>query len=178
MEDTIEAKIINDWLKTQPKIPLSISESLFRLTWAPGELQKRIIHDGINSRVVQERKYPWIGDRWIFEFWIIQPHPDLPDTWNGSYECIYVFENQKTRRSLPLRLDVIQIIVSGLLSPTQSKELIKSRLMDTTKDEKLFDDYFDETTDTSSDIMSNLHFGEGIIVPSEFDVIPPNLRNK
>jgi len=129
MLETQESRIINDWL-AQFKIPLS-TQPLFRLSWSEDLYELRrsdypIYHGpiiiGHSERIKEVKKYNWIKDRWILEQWIppdLAFCKDLPETKNGDYTAIYVFETS-SGVSLALRLSVVQIIVKHILSPSKS----------------------------------------------------------
>lgn len=130
-----------------------------------------ITSEFIEPKVSYEPKYPWIRSRWILEQWFSPERvydKNYPDTVNGSYECIYVFED-KNLNPLPLNIKVVQLIVWRMNQPASSPALIASRLK-AEVDQKEKDDvlWMDRYFDTTSDIASNLHFGEGIIVPSNY----------
>ncbi len=179
MTETIESKLINDYLKLQAKVPLS-DKPLFRLVYSDDQYEHRMITEGPNKGQVQLLpKYPWIQMAWVFEQWYppeLVEHKDLPFTSEGSYEPLYVFQD-KNGKTLPLNQKVIELLVFHIMRPASSEALIKSRLIEEQDEmDKLEDQYFDNNMDISSDIMSNLHFGEGIIVPSNYDITSPNLR--
>jgi len=170
--ETIESKQINDFLKTLVKVPLT-DQPLFRLVWSDNQLEHRRITAGKDlGQILIKPKYWWVKSRWVFEQWYppdIVQHEDLPFTRQGSYEPLYVFED-KHGNPLALNKRVIEFMVNHILDkPKSSDMLIKSTLEEEQAIKEKEDDLdIDRYFDTSSDIMSNLHFGEGIIVPSNY----------
>jgi len=185
--ETIESKQINDFLGTLEKVPLR-DDPLFRLVWSNEQLELRhctqklylgntFIRDIISTARVP--KYPWLHECWVFEMWFgpeVVLHDELPETKNGSYEPLYVFENSKGV-ALPLNKKVIEFLVASIRKPKSSSMLIKSTIQAEMEAKELTRDKLDEEyLDTSTDIQSNLHFGEAIIVPGNYPVESPNLR--
>jgi hypothetical protein len=186
--ETIESKIINDYLFTLEKVPLS-NAPLFRLSWSDEQLELRICTQRLylGNTFIREikstervPKYPFIDGRWIFEQWYppeLVACEELPESTKGDYVCLYVFD--KRGEPLPLNLHIIQFLVYQIRKPKSSSALIQSTIHEEMqlKEEEL-DKLEMEYLDVSTDIQSNLHFGEGIIVPANYDVISPNLRGK
>lgn len=186
--ETIESKVINDWLKLQGQVPLK-TDPIFRLVWTTEQFEVRrgsvdIYHANIKvaTKEVIEKlpKYSWMPDRWLLEMW--QPAdlvytPEIPDTANGSYEPVYAFQNSKGD-PLPLNMQVTQLLVCRLTRPASTAEAIKSRIkmLQEIKEAKI-DEYVFDAIDPSP-MASLLHHGEAGQVPSNFDVPSPNLRNK
>lgn len=185
--ETIESKIINDWLILQGKNP--VGEPLFRLIWTTGLLELRLatrrIYEGHifireETQVEKYPKYSWIENVWVLEQWR-PPNlvllDELPDSKNGSYEPIFFFESKG--QPLPLRLEPVQFLVKHQLAPGASPERIRSAILAHFEEkEKRIQCLDEDELDVSTDIQSNLHFGEAIIVPSNYPVECPNLRNK
>lgn len=189
--ETIESKQINDWLETQAKKPPGFkSGPLFRLAWSTDQWELRrgtfCLYNG--ETLVREvkstervKKYPYFIDRWVFEQWYppeLVMSPNLPESINGSYEPLYVFEGIDGN-PLALRLDVIQFLVGRVQNkPKSSPELIRSTIAEdlANKEEKQFE--FDMEYLECSAMQSNLHHGEGIVVPHNYHVNSPNLRSK
>lgn len=186
--ENIESKIINDWLKDQAKNP--DNQPLFRLVWSDDtyELRKGTFCLYNGDILIREQegtdlvpKYPDIEHRWVFEQWYppeLVWHEDLPNSKDGSYEPLYVFETKKGK-VLPLNLEVIKFLVNRIMRPKSSPEKIKFQILNDLLDKEELQVKFDEEyLDVSTDIQSNLHFGEAIIVPANYPVESPNLRRK
>lgn len=189
--ETAESKIITGFLKINaPKIPLT-DEPMFRLVWSDDtyELRKAVLRDYIGETFIRERevterilKYNWIKARWIFEQWYppeLVINEELPESNKGSFEPLYVFED-KNGKALPLNQLVIELLLYHTCGrPKSSPDKIRIAIQDemAEKEAKL-DKETEEGLDVSTDIQSNLHFGEGIIVPSNYPVESPNLRGK
>ena len=192
MHEQEEAKIITAWLNKQStKPPGYPSGPLFRLSWSTDQYEMRrgtfCLYSG--TTLIREvegtervRKYPFFHDRWIFEQWYppeLVNCADLPEAAAGSYEPLYMFENIKGE-SLALNIKVIQFLVSRIVNkPKSSPALIRSTILaDMYQKEEDQLEFDMEYLEVSTAVQSNLHFGEGIIVPSNYTVLSPNLRNK
>lgn len=186
--ETLESKIINDYLGTLEKVPLK-DDPLFRLIWSDEQFELRTctkqLYMGnllVGNMDCTEKvpKYPWIQGRWVFEMWFgpdVVLHDELPESKNGSYEPLYVFEAKKGE-ALPLNLKVIEFIISRIRKPKSSPALLKSVIQDDKEARAMMQRKLDEDYLEVSPMTSNLHFGEGIIVPGNYPVESPNLRSK
>lgn len=170
--ETIEAKLIQDFLASQEKVPLT-DDPQYRLQWSDDDYELRLVLDGPHAGEVKScRKYPFVHHRWMFQRWMppeLMSSLDLPESNNGSYETLYVFQD-KHGKALPLNQKVIEFMLYYIRRPASSM-LVKSVINDEmlAMDEK-FDKYFDNEVETSSDVISLLHSGEAIQVPSNFGV--------
>ena len=128
-KDTIQAAIIQGWLDKQARVPLR-DNPLFRLVWSDDarELRTgtfRLFSGSTFIKEVQETKltakYNWIKERWILEQWFppeVAQNDELPESVQGSYEPIFVFD--KAGEPLPLALLPVQFIVQNALKPHRS----------------------------------------------------------
>ena len=100
--------------------------ALFRLIWSESIFENRygtfreFTEGGIFIREVTEvrrvRKYNYIHNRWIFEAWApgnLTKNPETPDTANGDYVPVYVFED-KNGQYLPPNEKVVRFIISAM----------------------------------------------------------------
>lgn len=120
---TEEITQLNKWLKevygmTPNNLPL------FRLSFSETEKEMRIgtfreysgdlfVREIIGAHKVP--KYPWINSRWILEMWCppeIALKKELPESYQGTYEPIFVFED-KNGQPLPITQKVLEVIVYG-----------------------------------------------------------------
>ena len=109
--ENIEAQQINAWLATLERVPLR-DDPMFRLVWSNDqrELRKCTQRLFLGKTFIKEvthtervLKYPWLKDRWVFEMWFspeVVLHDELPETNQGSYEPLYVFEGSKGATAL------------------------------------------------------------------------------
>lgn len=167
-----EINRINKALKSYGLNPQG--QAIFRVVWSDEQFENRkgIFEEycsGIYLRTVvgieKKRKYSYIKSRWIFEKWLSPERvytPDLPDTVNGSYECIYVFQD-KNGNSLPLDLEICQFIAYTLSKNRdrlKEKNLIEDELQ---RKEKKLDQLDVDILDDASPLMATqLHIGEAI----------------
>ena len=123
MEKTGLIRIIDTWLKKQGKTP--VGDPIFRMIWSTTATEVR--HGTFNEfsgtlfvRQVTEtretRKYNYIHDRWILEKWIPPEKSlirELPLSYQGSYEPIFVFED-KDGNFLEPNIKVVEFIIDHL----------------------------------------------------------------
>lgn len=175
--ETIESKIINDFLAAGTKVPLT-ETPMFRLVWSDEQFELRTGTFNIRdtdgrflatvTKTENVLKYNWIKDRWILEQWYppeVCLNEELPDSKNGSFEPIYVFES-KYGNALPLNKLVVEIILQRLGQPARSSAQIKADLkaeMDAVEayiDKSDLDLLMDE-----GPLVSQLHDGSAILSP-------------
>ena len=179
MEDTIEASLIRDFLSRGPKIPLT-DKPLFKLVWSNDERELRIgtyntfdIHGNFikqETKPENSLKYSWIKERWILEQWAppeVCLNPELPDSINGSFEPIYVFED-KFGRALPLNGRVVEIIINRIMQPSTS-EMFKRSLYKNQKEQKEAeqDKLVESILSDEGPLVSQFHDGTAIIMPGQ-----------
>lgn len=185
--ETFQAAQINKILKNFGINQLDPKQPMFRLVWSEFQKENRLgefneycgpIFIRTFTGVKEVPKYNYIKDRWILEQWYppaISYNKELPESRYGSYEPIYVFEDKDGNR-LPLNQTVVEMIIYAKYKDDQTPtdRRMRMKLEQEIKDKKL-QSYCEDMIDTS-DIISNLHFKEGIIVPSNHEVESPNLR--
>ena len=110
------------------------TQPLFRLVWSDDQYELRTgtfgkFVDNIKiaeyQATEQVLKYSWIKERWIVEQWFppeVCLLDELPESKQGSFEPIYVFETSKGV-ALPLKLEVVQFLVQASLKPKTSVTL-------------------------------------------------------
>ena len=168
-----DAEYINHWLMDQDKT--RNNEPKYRLVWSDDQREYR--HGTFNDfygeiflRSVTEvrfvPKYSYISERWILEKWIPPEramHPELPESYKGSYEVFYVFEAADGSYLKPTR-KVVEFIINadrreiGKLTPEERRDWyaqqeVKQRQAD-----------IDSLGDSTA-LVSLLHNREAITVP-------------
>ncbi|MFI5420539.1 MAG: hypothetical protein ACHQ1H_06190 [Nitrososphaerales archaeon] len=158
----------NKFLKKQGKVPSGAP--LFKLVWSNSETELRsgtfedyttgglFIRTFVGTRRVL--KYNYIIDRWILEKWFppeLTISHELPDSKNGSYEPLYVFEDKKGNY-LPPNLKALNFLIEQTRQPNRStpEQLINALLEKEEKEVKEIEDSLD-----LSPIQNALHMGEG-----------------
>ena len=167
-----EINRINKTLKSYGLNPQG--QAIFRVVWSDEQFENRRgmfeeFYKGIYLKTVvsteRKKKYSYIKSRWIFEKWIPPERiytSELPDTVNGSYECIYVFQD-KEGNPLPLDLEICQFIAYTLSKNRDTfkeKNLIEEELQ--RKEQKLDQKDEDILEDASPLMATQLHTGEAI----------------
>lgn len=167
-DPTIEAKNINDFLASQEKVP-NTEKPMFRLMWSNNDFEWRKLDNGEFKFV---RKYPFINSRWMFQQWMppeIVKALDLPESNQGYYETLYVFED-KNGKALDLNKQVVEFLLYHIRRP-QSSLAIKSAIAEEMLiSEQIADSYFDNEFETSSPVVSLLHSKEAIVVPKNLEI--------
>lgn len=167
-DPTIEAKNINDFLASQEKIP-NTEKPMFRLKWSNDDYEWRKLDNGEFKFV---RKYPFINNRWMFQQFMppdIVKALELPESNQGYYETLYVFED-KWQKALPLNQQVIEFLLYHIRRP-QSSLAIKTAIAEEMQlSDEIADKYFDNEFETSSPVVSLLHSKEAIVVPKNLEI--------
>jgi hypothetical protein len=163
---------INNWLKDNvPKCDNGI-DPLFRLVWADDQREWRtgtfneysgpiFLRTFTGTRLT--KKYFNIHERWILEQRFpptMAFDPSLPNSRQGSYECIYVFESGKGD-SLPLSLRVVDLIVSIKLNRKPTKQQIHDAIAEQMAKSEV-DDYFESELANMSVIGNALRMREAV----------------
>ena len=168
--DEERSKEINTWLNLQEHNLKG--EPIFRVVLADTQFEMREgnfneFYKDLFVRTVygvkRTPKYPQLKNIWILEqsFDADRVQTESIKQHNG-YECIYAFRDKKFN-ALPLRLDVVQLIIYAKHKARKSAMLTKS-LLQAIEDEKerKSDQYIYDAIDPSSPIESALHFREGV----------------
>jgi hypothetical protein len=174
--ETIESAVINAWLKIGPCVPLK-TEPLFRLVWSDdsyelrtGTFAKFIAGVKVSEHTTTEKvlKYNWISERWLVEQWFppsICMMDELPESINGSYEPIYVFEDAKGN-ALPLKMEVVEFLIQACLKPKASEARRKSIASANIESrEKMADKQNWDILTDEGPLVSQFHDGTAILRP-------------
>ena len=176
-----DEKTINDNLK---RFGTNISgKQLFRVSWSDKQIEVRRreyneFYGKLFVRTVRETaeciKYPSIKERWILEKWI-PPDSCYTDEVvsarvEGSYECIYIFQDIHTNY-LPLNLLVAQIVVKSLLEPgTIGKRTEVSELAMHLSDKKEEADSYESIMELYEDAAKiNMKYPDGTSASKNLD---------
>ena len=176
MIDTIDSLLIKSFLKQGPFVPLS-TQPLFRLVWSDDQYELRTgtfgkFVDNIKiaeyQATEQVLKYSWIKERWVVEQWFppeVCLLDELPESKQGSFEPIYVFEDSKGN-SLPLKLEVVQFLVQASLKPKTSVMRKQSLSKENTEArEKVAQDITWDCINDDGPLVSQFHDGTAILRP-------------
>lgn len=149
---------------------------LWRLVWSEDamELRKGEYNEWCGSlflRTVRDvrwvRKYSYIKDRWVLERWFppeVSYNPELPNSTQGSYEPVFVYED-KFGRALPVTFKSLEYILHCASMPKVSREQRELEIMNELKEiEDREVEVFKDMIDTSV-VQSQLHMKEAIVVP-------------
>lgn len=165
---TDESERINRYLATLKKTPLG--KPKYRLVWSEDMFELRSKDRG--EKVTWLKKYSYIRNRWLLECWYppeVYQNEELPTTMlgKGYYEVFYVFE--KGNEALPLRLDVVEILMSAILnqSPRTIVQRIKEIEAQMAAEEKRLDDYTMDMLNEDSTLTGALHDGDAVFIQGD-----------
>lgn len=176
MELPNKVKIINDKL-TEIFGTNLYGKPIYKISFSDNEREYRtgIFNEFYGSIFIRtltgtqfRKKYPWIKSKFIIEKWIAPDKiysKEIPDSINGSYEVIYVFEDMERNYLEPIERVSI-IVCHANQNPMNFWELKEFLDEYQNKSEKLEYDlvyYGMDTTPTSLALAT----GEGIIVPGD-----------
>lgn len=164
---------LQTWLDTQGTVLRHAP--LYRLVWSEAEYEWRrgvfnefdgatLIRSITGTKLV--RKYNYIHDRWIFEKWLppeVAFDEDLPKSREGSYEPLYVFQDNRGN-ALPVIRAALEFIIycdSRRQRPTQSAP--EDKAAEAASETKKYNELYDSIDTTV--ISSQLHMKEGIVKP-------------
>ena len=134
-----QINLIKNWLIKQDKT--LTGKSIFRLVWSDIQLEKRFgtyndfSDSGLFLRQVTEvretLKYNYIKERWILEYFCSPEtsfNPEIPESTQGTYEPLWVFED-KNRNYIEPSLKAVQFIIKFMrekASPSERKQFYDS----------------------------------------------------
>lgn len=166
--------LIKEYLKRWGQTPHG--EPRVRLIWSEDakELRYGEFNEFYGSLFLREfigvklcPKYSWIKERYVLERWFppdVTFDIELPESNQGSFEPIYVFQD-KYGRALPLNLRVVELICQAMFNQPPTRAQIREGLAeDLAYKDKV------ETADLEdglemSVLTNQLHQKEAIIVP-------------
>lgn len=143
----------------------------FRIVWSEDqyEYRKGIFENWYGSIflsreecVKEVRKYSYIKDRWILEKLILASNPELPNSRNGSYEPVFVFQNKDGVYLEPIwaAIELLMYALTGprqtLPTPNEDEELEKEKQI-----------FLERIQDASPYIPGMLHDKCAVTVPGD-----------
>lgn len=117
---------INSRLKTQYGTNVD-GRVRFRVVWAPDQTEVRYdtFDEAQNfldvSSKKQYPKYSYLGECWILEALVNMPHPAIPETNNGHYECIRSFKRKDGRDTILPILKAVEYHVYNAINHVPRK---------------------------------------------------------
>lgn len=145
------------------------NRSKFRLVWSTDQFEVRRslfeyslngIYIGLQEEIRRVPKYMMIQDRWILEELVLgQAHPDLLESFNGTYEPLYVFESS-AGIPLPVTLKILEIVMSYKMRQISSMAIRSRILTEQEEKTKRIDEADSDLLSNTSVLQSHLHHGE------------------
>jgi hypothetical protein len=155
----------NEFLRKFGNTPLG--QPWYRLVWSDNELEIRhgtfneFTTSGLFLRTVVDTretpKYSYIKSRWILEKWIPPDKsytPELPNSRNGSFEPLFVFED-RFGHPLEITYKALEFIIGA---NNQVRQVYTDRSQEI-EDKEIA--YFKDAID-SSPIQNALHLRQGV----------------
>lgn len=160
-------------------------EQLFRVVLSETQKEKRIgkFADWYGKIFIREwhginevPKYGYLKDKLVLERWaspLFVHDPLIPETSQGSYEPVYVFQDAKGN-SLPLNEEFMRHIIYTLFHPAMPGDRAsKLRTEEETFRKKEHEEFVDILSNESPYIASKLHgdkYGkaEAVVVPANY----------
>lgn len=149
----------------------SANQPFYRLVWSDKQFENRTgefsdFYGDLFIRTVKEtrltKKYSFLRERWILERWFppeVTYTRELPDSSQGSYEPIYVFED-KDRNYLAPNLKVLEFIITMAEKPKKvSQSELRAELEK--KDQQEINDIMN-ALDLQTDLGAALSLGEAV----------------
>lgn len=176
--DNEDARCINKILEDRYGLDVNTNRPRFRLSWSTTQTEYRIgTYDVYYMRHIFLRtehgklevpKYQHFQDKWVLEQLVYAPVQEIPETRNGHYEALYVFQDAKENYLKPL-FRVCEIVIWQIRNPQRDLITILEE-----RDKKLFAQevaYFEDVLEDRSGswIVSALHDREAVTVPRNYE---------
>lgn len=174
METTESIESLNKQLADLFGIDTSSTQPIWRIVWAEHQFEKRMSKfsptgiEYIHPLPIEAPKYSHIKGRYILEKLEAIPVQHVAELCGVkvSYECKWVFENEKVGY-LPPRLDVAQLVIHTLNyaqhgNPSGLRKYVEDVDEEKRKEfQRIWDDLFGNETD----VTDALRYKEGVTVP-------------
>lgn len=174
METTESIERLNQQLADLFGIDTNSSNQIWRISWAEDQREKRLTKFSPNGVeylypvATELPKYPHIKGRYILEKLELIPlqHQEELCGVRVSYECKWVFENEKVGY-LPPRLDVAQLVIHTLNFAQYGNKSGLRKYVEDADDEKRkeFDRIWNDLFGNETDVTDALRYKEAVTVP-------------
>ena len=181
--DAKDVKGINMALDTMYGRDVNANRPKFRIAWSTVEKEVRFgtysvyymghifLRDETNYIAVA--KYPAFPDRWVLEMLVFSPIADIPETRNGHYECLYVFQGSQQQYLPPLHR-VAETVIWAIRNPDRNLYSYLER-----REKEIYDKeieyYMDVLEDQGgSPLVTALHAREAVTVPRNYEKLEYN----
>ena len=169
---------INESLKDSYGIETVSGLPMWRIVWSADQFEKRKSKftpagiELIQPQVFEFPKYPHVKNKWILENLVLVPdfQQDELCGLKKSYECMFVFEHQRTGAMLPPRYDVSQFIIHTIEVAKGAKFNAAKYKQDPEKAKKELDEMHEYLWGNETAVSDHLQYGTGVAVPSNYGV--------
>lgn len=148
-----------------------MGEPMFRIVWSDDarEYRKGKYCDFYNDIFIREtvetrltKKYDYIHERWILEKWAppeLTSHSELPLSYKGSYEPVWVFEDKKGEYVAPIQR-AVDIIINMMNNPVHMTPEERRDMFQKMEDLEVLE--FEDQIEVSSPIENALHLRQAV----------------
>jgi hypothetical protein len=174
METTESIEGLNKQLADLFGIDTISSRPIWRIVWAEEQREKRLTKfspsgiEFIYPEPMELPKYPHIKGRYILEKLVIVPEMNRAELCDAltSYECMWVFENEKVGY-LPPRLDVAQLVIHTLNFAQHGNRSGLRKYVENIDEEKRkdFQRIWNDLFGNETDVTDALRYKEAVTVP-------------
>ncbi len=174
---TPEIEHLNQFLRDCYGIETTSDRPMWRVVFSDDQYEKRLTKytdSGIELLVPEVRELPkykqWIHGKWILENLVVVPEMNKAELAEAktSYECLFVFENDKGD-ALPPRIDVCQLIINIVGTAKGERFNAAKYKEDPEAKAKELAEMEQYLHGNETDVTDALMFGTGVSVPSNYD---------
>lgn len=176
--DAQTAAVINLALREMHGRDINQDRPRFRIVWSTVQSEvrygtysvfyKETIFLRDETGFANVAKYPAFPDRWILEMLVFNPIKEIPETKNGHYEVLYVFQGPAQQYLPPLH-SVAETVIWSIKNPDKNLvEYLERKDRETYKREIEY--YMDVLEDTGGSVLvTALHDKEAVTVPHNYE---------
>ena len=140
---------------------------IFRVVWSDSQRERRLedVYHGLflPYPIIQDLpKYSYISERWVLEKLVYHPCKEIPESANGHYEPVYVFQDKDGNYLTP-HFWACQAAIDSLNRPPQTKGQAEAKQAE--HDQKTYDKTLAIIQNESPYLATMLHNKEAIVVP-------------
>ena len=171
--ETIES--INNQLIDLFGIDTVTGQAIWRISWSEDQYEKRLMDctpEGvplIHMKVFLVRKYSYIKERYVLERLVVVPEMNIQELAGVklSYEPVWVFHDPDGNYLVPTML-ATKFVVDTVYAAIGKKSL-RNYIEPTEDREKIINAIQEELFGNDTDVSDALTYGEGIVVPSNYN---------
>ena len=142
---------------------------VFRLVWSDSQHETRIedMRNGIYlpyKIAMDLPKYSYLSERWVLEKLVYHPCPEIPESFNGHYEPVYVFQDRNGNYLSPY-FWACEAAIDSVNTPKEKESENAMRTREEKENEKKVEKNLQIIQNESPYLATMLHNKEAIVVP-------------